>query len=524
MLLARAGLLLVLTISFFFTASCSLGDRKPEVRLNIEPKTFAAYLDSQRTTFDCYFVSIDGDGISPDFGPLNLGSRSPACLGLGMTSPLLSLDELTGDGTKLRVVAGPKRRVRILGVNTNAPKCAGEPLGTIFGTRRPAIFEVASAIEDIFVDKKVAVNGSLSTAGNVDIVPGCDNTGIDQGDSTSNLVVSGSTLVLSLANGDNHAIRTYNIGEDLKPVSPTTITEVMTMSNSELSVTPNGASLFLVGGGLLRVLLTRVQRFISDGKGGLLSGTDYQQQLGAFGLEYYFSADSKNAYSASTVNFFQRRVNATTLTDIGPPTPCDLPSLAGPVVTKSHVFIPRTDRVFYLPLPSNGDVCITAPVLAIQPFNSVTGNLTMLRAHQNGVLYAAYFNPGDAKTYLTAYLPQADGSWTAPHGSAFQLIAPPTALHLDRAGKFIVVRTPSDLAVYRLKKDGSLHGLGSSQGISPSARNVAIEALSKALYVVGPTTVSGYSIDEEGELDGLSLSLDPLPYVEFEGIAIVPQF
>ncbi len=529
----RWKLALVPLVVGFVTASCSFypeGTRS--LTLDIDRDAFTAFIQQQaRTGFDCYFVSVSGAGISPDFGPLNLGSRSPQCLGLGMTSNLLSLADLTRTGTRLRVTAGASRTIRILGVNTNANggQCAGLPLASIFGTYRPAIFEVAKATEDTFVDRRIVVSGNPSLASSSDIVAPCDNTGgAGAPPSDTSLVASGSYIALLIGSNPTQArLRTYQVGADLTLVNPVTY-DVVTANPTKIYVTPNGSYLFMmkpdVGSNGMWF-----KRYTSNGKGDFLSTFENEQTLTEAGASMSFSSDSKFAYTNYNTQLVQRTIGAKVLETLGAGA-CQLPYLnnLGILSLNNLVFFLAPTDVHFFGLATRGDICGDPSAVSGGTTNRVAANNSFGRMHPSGIFYELSAPPTGSQYYLRAYKPDATGAWTSTHGSALGLSTiVPSEMILDRRRKFLALVANSNLIIQliRLNDDGSV-GLpvGNMNSTVPPFITGTFDAKSEAFYAMKSASLEGYSIDANGAIISLGTTITPAPETSFLGIQSVPVF
>ncbi len=515
------------------TVSCSFfPERTKALTLDLNREAFSKFLADQRSTYDCYFVSVSGPGISPDFGPLNLGSRSPSCLGLGMTSNLVDLNTLTSRGTKIRVTAGANRFIRILGVNSNfnGGQCAGFPLGSIFGTFRPAVFELASATEDIFVDKKVAVTGNPDLAGTADIVAACDNTG-DEDDPPSNdfLESTGSYLVTMVSSGANqHRLKLFPIDDINQTLgTPTLIDPMPANSYSKIEVTPNGAYVFAmqIDNGSTGI---NVKRYTSDGQGGLISSVSNEQFISGGGTKMTFATNSRVAYIRNSTYVAQRKIGSTELEPIGGGN-CVITDLDNTLMSlPGYLLLAKPALMKVASVPEDGDLCsqggnvfVNAPTNPLASFNNAAA------LHPSGFLYQVQSDPISSALTLFAYKADSAGRWTASFGNPIALgNGSVSEIILDRDRKYLALlrQTNLRLEVVRLNPDGSLSGVTGGNDLSTAALSGTFDARSKAFYLRENNALKGWSISELGGLTPLTLTADPSPEDSFTGLDNVPLF
>lgn len=107
----------------------------------------------------CYFVNVTGDGVVSTYGSQDFDNAiSPACLGLGTTSALVSASTLTAEGIAIRVKSGFNRTIQLIGVTgAGTAGCGGTTLKQLFAQTRPELYLVGSRTGNLLGNETVAL-------------------------------------------------------------------------------------------------------------------------------------------------------------------------------------------------------------------------------------------------------------------------------------------------------------------------------------------------------------------------------
>ncbi len=218
-------------------------ERRSSVTLTWKDQTGAVRGWAKRTgvrEYSCYFASIEGSGITPDYGPGDLGTRDPQCMGLGINSRTLSIDDLENEGVRFNIPAGPKRRVRIFGAVSSLGDCSNRTVKDLFGNLRPTIYELGLAEEDIYFGKKITVDVSPDIANVQDVVEKCDSATASPFPPDSK-----NGRLLALYNEvSNRKLRTYRFESNGAVTATGTDLELGAILYDSLAVTPDGRQVY----------------------------------------------------------------------------------------------------------------------------------------------------------------------------------------------------------------------------------------------------------------------------------------
>ncbi len=154
----RIGTLLGLSVwlTILVAAGCSFvpGSR---VRIKIDPAGLPRLTPSGTRSYDAYLINVSGQGISPTLSSASIGSYTPDCVEVGISTKLLTAQQLI-DGVSLILPAGVGRKVQVVGVASSfGSSIVGKDVPALFEQGRiPKLYELAVATnQSILFDRRI---------------------------------------------------------------------------------------------------------------------------------------------------------------------------------------------------------------------------------------------------------------------------------------------------------------------------------------------------------------------------------
>ncbi len=437
---AIAGVTLLLT--GLVTFSCSWKRPSTELQWKDTKGALRSWVRKSSRDYQCYFVTITGSGITPDYGPGDLGTRDPVCMKLGINSTTVSMDTIENRGISFRIPSGSARRIRVLGVETSEADCSGQTVKELFD-RRPAIFELGVATENTFVDRRIEVNESITGARPQDIVQPCDTP---ETPLPSN--VTDTRLVALFGNLIATSLRVFKRGAGGALEEDTTIAitggvpqklAAPPSFRSFFAFTPDGSSTFL-------------QRVDISSSNELVTSMDvnqgYQFSPGVGALDLGFSSASNATHLRLPDKYHSYGISL-------PPTaflsnPCVFAHTGMFAIGNYHYNI-STNLIFRQVSTTNGAHCGTAPSTPVD-----LGEGVEFLEYQRGANVAANGVPNETGVNV------AEG------------IISPQEIQVDALGKSLFLRhNTNDLFHYAIGENGDLtRVIGAESSVAGQALDI----------------------------------------------------
>lgn len=487
----------------FSLTTCAFRPRSRELSVKVDPKLFREALRRlSLSDLNCFFVSVTGPGVTYDFGPLKLGTRDPACMGIGRTSDLVSLSTLTSKGVLVRTSGGPSRLVRVLGAKSTLSSCDDLPLSALFDNRQPEVFEVGSALVDAYTDRKVEVAGPSVVAKSNDIVKPCDFTGVPSGDGYQPVTppsASSARLAVYLRDttGNNY-LRTYPLASNGQVLSTGVQQVAITLNYTkpQIRVRPDGRAFYLTSTESPTNSVYKV--FPIDGNGSI----DYTVSEGSLGhpTNYLdFSANSANAYSYSSAERGLRQISVTPQ-GFSPILPvCGL--------NEDTRVIPTLNRIYLFDSASAGIITVSA-VDNLCSSGAISSRFAgPLRAYPRYIYFAANGSLYTMETELTAdalyrRAVSSGGGWGDEYeaGPGFAGGTSEVEMLTDESGLVVAAPVLNSLSLYKFGAGGSFIGSTSASTSVQSPTSLTVDPLRRMVYVISDlgTSLRQYDIQNGG--------------------------
>ncbi len=448
----------------------------------------------------CLFASVSGPGISPDFGPLNLGDRSPVCLGLGLTTNLGTIAHFSTKGMQLKVPSGPQRTIRIYGVQSTLTDCDNKPLSEVFGSRRPAIYELGKATADAFVDTKVVVHASSDGSSAKDIVAACDST-------KPAPTAARDTKVVAVVNiSGNYYLRYFKRDSALNLVMEDSDMLIPFNSYNQLALSPDGRDFYYYLPAPTPVAQTFIKRVHLDPLGAAISDVGYELNVGNSFRWLTFSSNSAYLYLSSSVSLYQYNRGVKKIEAYSTPG-CPLPLNFGPYANSRRTYYFDNGQFSFRTEPFTGDLLCDGELVLYGgplPFNVVK-----VVPGKPGVFY--FMGTLNGATALASYRQSASGL-LAYYGSSPGFSSTYIDFAVQPQGSFLYISdgVNQKLIPYLLNPDGSIGTSGNSL-FTPTIRSLSMDPSGKSVFaIIGTGFLRQYAIDAAGDLTQVD-NVTPLP-------------